>query len=303
MPAGGPGDGWSGGRRADDRRGVRWAAAERLNVTQIVIGQPARTRRWRALLAPSPVHDVLAQLTYADLRIVGWKTPFSTATAAGSFPSDPPIKASPRPRGQLTIYVGAAPGVGKTFRMLQDARDWRARGVDVVIGLIETHGREDTRREIADLPIVPQKRMQLAGRTYQELDPDAILARRPQVVLIDELAHSNVPGSARDKRYQDIVFLLNHGIDVVTAVNIQHLESLTDKVAHITGVKVRERVPRLADAPGRWGPRPNFGGRQSSPTLRAPDSAGLAAGGSAPGPVVGAGRAGDRLIAQLGRRA
>ncbi len=217
------------------------SAADRLNVTQIVIGQPARDRRWNTIFTPRPVHHLLRELTYADLRIVGWKVQEQVVTHS------PQLEGSgaeqPHLPGRLTIYVGAAPGVGKTFRMLQDAHDWRERGVDVVVGLIDTHGREATRREIRDLPVIPLTRMRFGERLYEELDVEAIVARHPQVVLVDELAHSNVPGSTRDKRYQDIVYLLGQGIDVVTAVNIQHLESLHDKVAHITGVKVRERVP------------------------------------------------------------
>ncbi|MDA8192663.1 MAG: universal stress protein [Thermaerobacter sp.] len=150
--------------------------------------------------------------------------------------------AMPR-RGWLTIYIGAAPGVGKTYKMLQDADDWRRKGLDVVVGLIETHGRRDTAKQIGDLETLPLATICYQGRTYQELDVEGIIRRHPKVVLIDELAHTNVPGSVRGKRFEDIEFVLDHGIDVVTAVNIQHLESLQDKVEHITGVKVRERVP------------------------------------------------------------
>ena len=146
-------------------------------------------------------------------------------------------------KGHLTIYVGAAPGVGKTCKMLQDANDWLAKGIDVVIGLIETHGRPDTAAQIGNLEIIPKRLISIEGRTYEELDVEGILKRNPKIVLIDELAHTNVPGCEREKRYQDIEYILEHGINVVTAVNIQHLESLRDKVEHITGVRVRERVP------------------------------------------------------------
>lgn len=145
--------------------------------------------------------------------------------------------------GRLTIYVGAAPGVGKTYKMLQDANDWLAKGLDVVIGLIETHGRTETANQVGSLEVVPKRKISIEGREYAELDVEGILKRNPSIVLIDELAHSNVPGSERDKRYQDIEYILSQGIDVVTAVNIQHLESLRDKVLHITGILVRERVP------------------------------------------------------------
>lgn len=154
------------------------------------------------------------------------------------------LRGSPPRQGRLTIYIGAAPGVGKTYKMLQDARVVRSKGFDVVIGLLETHGRQETADQVGDLPIIPRKPVRFEGRIYEEMDVDAILARHPDVVLIDELAHSNVPGaSAHPKRYQDVMDILDAGIDVVTTVNIQHLESLHDKVAHITGVKVRERVP------------------------------------------------------------
>jgi two-component system sensor histidine kinase KdpD len=149
----------------------------------------------------------------------------------------------PRQRGRLTIYVGAAAGVGKTYRMLQDAHDLVARGVDVVVGLVETHGRRDTAAELGSLQVLPLTEIEYHGRLYPELDVGRILRRRPAVVLIDELAHSNVPGSAREKRYQDILHILSQGIDVMTAVNIQHLESLQDTVEHITGIRVKERVP------------------------------------------------------------
>lgn len=145
--------------------------------------------------------------------------------------------------GNLTIYVGAAPGVGKTYKMLQDANDWRAKGIDVVIGIIETHGRGETQAQIRDLEVLAKRQIVVEGRSYEELDVEGVIQRRPEIVLIDELAHTNVPGCAREKRYQDIVYILSEGIDVVTAVNIQHLESLHDKVQHITGIKVRERVP------------------------------------------------------------
>ena len=215
-------------------------AAERLKVTQIVVGQP-RTRHapWRRALSPGPVLYLLGHMTYQDVRIVGWT---STEPTGPDGRTRPPVDTR-RFDGRLTIYVGAAPGVGKTYRMLQDANAARERGVDVVIGFVETHGRRETRRQIGYLPVIPSGRIRFGAHTYEELDTEAIVARHPQVVLVDELAHSNVPGSTRQKRYQDILYLLEQGIDVVTAVNIQHLESLHDKVEHITGVQVRERVP------------------------------------------------------------
>lgn len=146
--------------------------------------------------------------------------------------------------GRLTIYIGSAPGVGKTYKMLQDAHVVKGKGVDVVIGWLETHGRQETWAQVKDLEMIQPKTVRFEERDYREMDMAAILRRHPQVALVDELAHSNVPeAGAHLKRYQDVIELLDAGIDVVTTVNIQHLESLHDKVAHITGVSVRERVP------------------------------------------------------------
>ncbi len=146
--------------------------------------------------------------------------------------------------GRLTIYIGSAPGVGKTYKMLQDAHIVRDKGVDVVIGWLETHGREETKAQVIDLEVIPAKVVRFQDRDYAEMDVAAVKRRKPQVALVDELAHSNVPeAGANGKRYQDVIELLNAGIDVVTTVNIQHLESLYDKVEHITGVNVRERIP------------------------------------------------------------
>ncbi len=146
-------------------------------------------------------------------------------------------------RGQLRIYLGAAPGVGKTFAMLEEAHRRRARGTDVVIGLVETHGRRHTAEMVGELEMVPRKTMTYKGAVFTEMDTDAIAARRPQVVLVDELAHTNVPGSRNAKRWQDIEELLAAGITVLSTLNIQHLESLNDVVQTITGVPQRETVP------------------------------------------------------------
>lgn len=144
---------------------------------------------------------------------------------------------------RLRIYVGAAPGVGKTYVMLQDAHRLRARGLDVVAAMIETYGRPDTQAQVRDLEVVPRRRIEYRGVTLEELDVDAVIARHPQACVVDELAHSNAPGSRHEKRYEDVSEILDAGIDVLTAVNIQHLETLNDAVAGITGVRVRERVP------------------------------------------------------------
>lgn len=146
-------------------------------------------------------------------------------------------------RARLRVYVGAAPGVGKTYAMLQEAHALRARGVDVVVGYVETYGRCDTQAQIKDLEVLPRRAVKYRGVTMDEMDVAAIIRRRPQVCVVDELAHTNVPGSRNAKRYQDVLEILDAGIDVMTAVNIQHLETLNDAVASVTGVRVRETVP------------------------------------------------------------
>jgi two-component system, OmpR family, sensor histidine kinase KdpD len=145
--------------------------------------------------------------------------------------------------GKLKIFLGAAPGVGKTYEMLQSARRRKAEGVDVVIGIVETHGRKETEALLEGLEAIPRRRIAYEGRELTEMDIDAVLARRPQLVLVDELAHTNAPGSRHPKRYLDVEELLAAGIDVYTTVNVQHLESLNDIVAQITRVRVRETVP------------------------------------------------------------
>jgi len=146
-------------------------------------------------------------------------------------------------RARLRIYIGAAPGVGKTYAMLREAHALRDRGLDVVIGIIETYGREHTEAQLKDLEVIPRRKIEYRGVTLEELDLDAVITRHPQVCVVDELAHSNVPGSRNEKRYQDVLDILNAGIHVMTAVNIQHLETLNDAVAKVTGVRVRETVP------------------------------------------------------------
>ena len=145
--------------------------------------------------------------------------------------------------GRLKIFLGAAPGVGKTYEMLQSAHAKRTAGIDVVVGVVETHGRLETQALLAGLEVVPRKRIEYKGQVIEEMDLDAIIARRPKLVLVDELAHTNAPGSRHPKRYLDVEELLSHGIDVYTAVNIQHIESLNDVVAQITRVRVKETVP------------------------------------------------------------
>src|ERR1700759_5445253 len=145
--------------------------------------------------------------------------------------------------GRLKIFVGAAPGVGKTYEMLQNAHAKLKAGVDVVVGAVETHGRGETEALLKGLEIIPRKRVSYKDQILEEMDLDALIARRPQIALVDELAHTNVPGSRHPKRYLDVEELLSRGIDVYTAVNIQHIESLNDVVAQITHVRVRETLP------------------------------------------------------------
>src|ERR1700733_5014872 len=147
------------------------------------------------------------------------------------------------PRGQLRIYLGAAAGVGKTFAMLSEGHRREERGADVVVAFAETHGRPQTAALIDGLEVIPRATLDYRGSQWQEMDIDAVLARKPQIALVDELAHSNVPGSRHEKRWQDVIELLDAGIDVISAVNIQHLESVTDVVEQITGVPQRETVP------------------------------------------------------------
>jgi two-component system, OmpR family, sensor histidine kinase KdpD len=147
------------------------------------------------------------------------------------------------PRGRLRVYLGAAPGVGKTYDMLGEGQRRAGRGTDVAIGFVEDYGRPLTRRMTEGLEIVPRATMTYRGATFTEMDIDAVLARHPSVALVDELAHTNIPGCHNAKRWQDIEELLDAGIDVISTVNIQHLESLNDVVEHITGVRQHETVP------------------------------------------------------------
>ncbi len=146
-------------------------------------------------------------------------------------------------RARLRIYIGAAPGVGKTYQMLEDTHALKQQGLDIVIGFIEPHGRAETEALIGNLDRVPLSRIEYRGVTLEEMDVDAVIARKPQIAIVDELAHTNSPGSKNKKRYEDVLEILDAGISVITAVNVQHIESLNDAIARITGVRVREAVP------------------------------------------------------------
>jgi len=164
--------------------------------------------------------------------------------AAGRPAADREVAEAVEAAGNFRIYLGAAAGVGKTYAMLNEGHRRMSRGTDVVIGFVECHGRKLTEDMIGGLEVVPRKQIHYRGSSLQEMDVDAVIARHPEVALIDELAHTNVPGSGRNaKRWQDVMDIRAAGINVITTVNIQHLESIADEVEHMTGAKVRERVP------------------------------------------------------------
>src|SRR5450432_1349538 len=146
-------------------------------------------------------------------------------------------------RGRLKLYLGFAAGVGKTYRMLEEAHALKKRGIDVVVGYVETHGRAETAALVDGLEIVARRKIAYRGVEVEEMDLDAILARKPAVAVVDEIPHTNVPGGRHRKRYQDVLELLDAGINVIGAMNIQHLESLNDLVQRVTAVTVRETVP------------------------------------------------------------
>jgi two-component system sensor histidine kinase KdpD len=146
-------------------------------------------------------------------------------------------------RAKLRIYIGAAAGVGKTYQMLKDTHALRKQGVDVVLAIVETHGRAETDEQIKDLEIVPPKKIEYRGTIFDEMDLDGVIERKPTVAIVDELAHTNIAGAKNQKRYEDVLELLDNGISVITAVNIQHIESLNDAIARTTNVQVRETIP------------------------------------------------------------
>ncbi|WP_438492665.1 histidine kinase [Paenibacillus sp. IHBB 3054] len=233
---------------------VRYAIQN--NVTRIVMGHSQKSRwqeRWQGSIADRVLRqtrniDVFLMADRAEQegeRILpikrnpqGKKEPFHRLTSQEMEKKIEVIR-----RGTFKVYIGAAPGVGKTYKMLQEGNILQSRGIDVVIGLLETHGRKETQEQIGELMTVPRAKILYQSTHLEEMDTDAIIARRPEVVLVDELAHTNVPGSITRKRYEDVIRLLENGISVITTVNVQHLESLNDAVAQLTGVRVRETVP------------------------------------------------------------
>ncbi|MEO7084761.1 MAG: universal stress protein [Gemmatimonadaceae bacterium] len=160
-----------------------------------------------------------------------------------SEPSDFLTLVRQRERGKLKVYIGSAAGTGKTYRMLTEAHDMRRRGVDIVVAYVETHGRAETDAQVRDLEVLPRMQIAYRGVTLEEMDVDGVIVRRPQVAVVDELAHTNVPGTRNGKRWQDVMLLLDEGINVISAVNVQHLESLNDVLERELGVTIRETVP------------------------------------------------------------
>jgi two-component system, OmpR family, sensor histidine kinase KdpD len=146
-------------------------------------------------------------------------------------------------RGKLKVFMGYAAGIGKTYKMLEEAHVLKAQGVDVIVGYFEPHGRQETIAKAQGLELIPRQKVSYRGASFEEMDTESILARHPAICLVDELPHTNVPGSTRNKRWEDVAVLLQAGIDVFTTMNIQHLESLNDQVRNITGITVRETVP------------------------------------------------------------
>lgn len=233
-------------------------------VTRIVLGHSKHTPL-QELLRGSVVDGILRYARHIDVFFVADRTETEGErilpvkhrnAAADSFykrlsPAEQEKSTNRLKRGTFKVYIGAAPGVGKTYTMLREGNVLRRKGIDVVIGLLETHGRKDTMEQIGELEMIPKASIPYKTTILQEMDVPAILERFPEVVLIDELAHTNVPGSSFKKRYEDVLTILDAGISVISTVNVQHLESLNDAVEQITGVRVRETIPdrllRLAD--------------------------------------------------------
>lgn len=233
---------------------VRYAIQN--NVTRIVMGHSQKSR-WQEKWQGSIASRVLRRTRNIDVFLMA-----DRAEQEGErvLPVRPAAKMAAEPfhrltgreleqriedirRGTFKVYIGAAPGVGKTYKMLQEGNLLLGKGIDVVIGLLETHGREETRKQVGKLTMIPRARIAYQSTELTEMDTAAIIARHPEVVLVDELAHTNVPGSVTRKRYEDVMKLLENGISVITTVNVQHLESLNDAVEQLTGVRVRETVP------------------------------------------------------------
>lgn len=227
------------------------------NITRIVMGHSKQTA-WQELWKGSIANSLLKQIRGVDVFFVADRADREGERVLPTRQSRNERKADAYHRlssqevkdkidairgGTFKVYIGAAPGVGKTYKMLREGNDLLKRGIDVVIGLLETHGRKETLEQIGGLEILPRLRMEYRGTVLEEMDTAAIIKRNPEVVLVDELAHTNMPGSKHKKRYMDVMELLDAGISVISTVNVQHLESLNDAVEQITGVRVRETFP------------------------------------------------------------
>lgn len=227
------------------------------NVTRIVMGQTKRTR-WEEIAYGSIINKILRKTRNIDVFIVADRAKKDGERVIPTKQSKKEEAINPYRRltlqelenemdkirrGTLKVYIGAAPGVGKTYTMLREANELKKKGIDIVIGLLETHGREETFEQIGGLEIIPRRKISYKGTSLVDMDTEAIIKRNPEVVLVDELAHTNVPGCKNYKRYDDVNEILDLGISVISTMNIQHLESLNDSIEQITGVRVRETVP------------------------------------------------------------
>ncbi|WP_042164008.1 histidine kinase [Paenibacillus gorillae] len=238
--------------------------AVELRASRIVMGQ-SRQGRWQQLLHGSLAEGVLRRLNGIDLflmadRAVKEGERIIPARQRQEEQQDVFRRFSPQElerktkaicKGSFKVYIGASPGAGKTYTMLREGRALMDKGADVVIGLLETHGRKETAAQAEGLPVIPRQVISYQGVLLEEMDTESIIHRNPEIVLVDELAHTNRPGSSRTKRYEDVLFLLENGISVIATVNVQHLESLNDAVEALTGIRVKETIPdsllRLAD--------------------------------------------------------
>ncbi|MCR8632557.1 universal stress protein [Paenibacillus radicis (ex Xue et al. 2023)] len=235
------------------------------NVTRIVLGHSKQTG-WQEFWQGSIVHDILKKTRNIDIFVVADRAEHEGERILPAKLSKPKEEAEwfrrlssqeverkiqRMKRGQFKVYIGAAPGVGKTYKMLREGNDLLLKKLNVLVGLLETHGRAETQLQVGELELIPRMIVDYRGTRLEEMDTDEIIRRNPDVVLVDELAHTNIPGSKNKKRYEDVLDILAAGISVISTVNVQHLESLNDSVEQITGVRVRETVPdhilRLAD--------------------------------------------------------
>lgn len=226
------------------------------NITRIVMGQSKRSR-WEEIIHGSIINKILRKTRNMDVFIVADRTEKNGERVIPARWNEENKKNPYRRmsnheveehidrirRGQLKVYIGAAPGVGKTYTMLREANLLKRKGIDIIVGLLETHGRKETFEQIGSLELIQRKKIHYKNVVLEEMDTESIIKRNPEVVLVDELAHTNVPGSKNKKRYQDVEEILKSGISVISTMNIQHLESLNDSVEQITGVRVRETVP------------------------------------------------------------